>query len=72
MRIVRAIGQNGKHIHIRAKNGSGGVGFVIKESLLESYNINIIDDEHEGILWLKILPRHDGPIESTRNIDGMF
>ena len=74
-------GQNRKQIHIRVKKGSGGVGFLIKQSLYDEYDISIIDDEHEGILWLKFSPKFDDgtsfccclcylpPIESTRAID---
>ena len=53
-------GQNRKHIHIRAKKESGGVGFLVKQSIYESYDISIIDNEHEGILWLKFSPTFEG------------
>ena len=40
-------------IHLRTKKGSGGVGFLIKQSFYEEYDLSIIDSETEGILWLK-------------------
>ena len=43
-------GLNRKLIHINARKGSGGVGFLIKNDLLEIYDINILNKEHEGIL----------------------
>ena len=50
-------GQNMKQIHIRTKKGSGGIGFLIKQSLYEEYDVSIIDSETEGILWLKFLTK---------------
>ena len=50
------LGQDREIIHIRAKKGSDGVGFLIKQPIFDTYNANIIDDNHEGILWLKSRP----------------
>ena len=44
-------GQNRKK-HIKAKKGSGGIGFLIKRNLLSSYNVEVVDSDTEGILWL--------------------
>lgn len=47
-------GNNRKNIHIRAKTGSGGVGFLIKNELLDYFDVSVLDDTSEGILWLKL------------------
>ena len=47
-------GLNRKIIHINARKGSGGVGFLIRNDLLENYDVTILNKEHEGILWLKL------------------
>ena len=47
-------GNNRKNIHVRAKTGSGGVGFFIKADLLNYFNVSILDDTSEGVLWLKL------------------
>lgn len=47
-------GLNRKDIHKNARKGSGGVGFLINELLLKDYGISVLDNKHEGILWLKL------------------
>jgi exonuclease III len=47
-------GLNRKHIHRRAPCGSGGVGFLVRETLLESYSVQIIDDNNDSILWIAL------------------
>ena len=47
-------GQNRKVLHKRAKTGSGGVGFLVKESLLTFYDITVLDDSCERILWINL------------------
>ena len=72
-------GQNRKK-HIKAKKGSGGVGFFVKNALLNNHNVKIMDSEHEGILWLEFTSNKDHkrfyccvcyvpPSESTRSMD---
>ena len=48
------IGQNRTKIHPRAKKGSGGVGILVRESLLKAYEISVLssDNDCEGILWI--------------------
>ena len=46
-------GQNRRNIHRIAKCGSGGVGFLVNKDLWSEFNINILDDSVEGILWLR-------------------
>lgn len=50
-------GNNRKNIHINAVKGSGGVGILIKSSVLEQYNISIVDKEYDGILCLKLVDK---------------
>ena len=58
-----------------------GVGDFLKQSLFQSYDVNMIDNDKEGILWLKLSPKGNEteflccvcylpPINSTRNVDG--
>ena len=71
---------NRNNIHIRAKKGSGGVGFLVKKDILEQYSVQIEDDSIEGILWLKFVSKFKKtvlhtcvcylpPHESSRNVD---
>ena len=73
-------GNNRSNIHIRAKKGSGGVGFLVKNDIMGQYDVVIEDDTIEGILWLKFVSNCNKaelhtcvcylpPHESSRNID---
>lgn len=46
-------GNNRKHIHIRAKTGSGGVGILVKKDLLSTFKVTIGDNSEDGILWIR-------------------
>lgn len=48
------LGQNRKKLHIRAKGGSGGVGFLISENLLVSHSVTVLDSSEEGLLWIQL------------------
>ena len=48
----RFYGQNRQNIHSRANRGSGGVSFLIRNELLNLFDVKVIDDDIEGILWL--------------------
>jgi len=52
-------GNNRKNINPRALRGSGGVGFLIKNSILINYIIKVVDDSVEDILWLEIKCKND-------------
>ena len=52
-------GHNRELIHKRAKRGSGGVGFFIKNDVCDNFDIQILDDNFEGILWLKMVHKID-------------
>ena len=47
-------GNNRKSISKRAFRGSGGVGILIRNDILQHYNISIISDKFEGILWIQL------------------
>ena len=44
---------NRKSIHRRAKCGSGGVVLFVKQSVMLHYNVNILDESVEDILWVQ-------------------
>ena len=44
---------NRKNIHKRAKCGSGGVAYFVKQSVMLHYNVNILDESVEDILWVQ-------------------
>ncbi len=50
-------GQN-RAKHVRARMGSGGVGFLVHNRLLNDYNVTVLDTETEGILWLLFSDKH--------------
>jgi hypothetical protein len=43
-------GNNRQEFHKNAKRGSGGVGFLIKNHLVEIFEIGILNKSIEGIL----------------------
>ncbi len=53
------IGHNRLNISPNAVRGSGGVGFLIKHSLLENYTLSSLDKTFEGILWIKLTDKCD-------------
>lgn len=74
-------GQNRKRLHVRARTGSGGIGFLVRNEIMENFHVVICDDSYEGILWIKLqdkLNKSDvlyscvcylPPINSTRTCD---
>ena len=52
-------GQNRRQTHVRAKCGSGGVGFLVQDSVLDDFDVKILDDSVEGILWLSFVHKKD-------------
>ncbi|CAG2196506.1 unnamed protein product [Mytilus edulis] len=57
-------GHNRIGIHIRAKAGSGGVGFLVRNDLMELSNVIIVEHSIDGICWLKF--------EDKLNLDNVF
>ena len=52
------LGLNRKLIHPRAKTGSGGVGILVKNTLLVKYKVSKLDTSLEGALWLHFKARN--------------
>ncbi|CAC5379517.1 unnamed protein product [Mytilus coruscus] len=46
-------GHNRRNIHIRAKNGSGGVGLLVRNDFDQQFHIEIVDDNTDGIMWVQ-------------------
>lgn len=74
-------GQNRTKLHLNAKLGSGGVGFLIRDSIFLDFNVEILNSDVEGILWLSLKHKTDilhlkvcdcylPPINSSRQVDG--
>ncbi|CAC5421696.1 unnamed protein product [Mytilus coruscus] len=57
-------GRNRIGIHIRANAGSGGVGFFVRNDLMELFNVIVVEDSIDGICWLKF--------EDKLNLDNIF
>jgi len=55
----RWVGNNRHTLHSRAKKGSGGVGFLIKDDLLEHYDYEVLDKTYEDLLWIKLVNKKD-------------
>ena len=45
-------GNNRKLLHVRARNGSGGVGILVKDEIHSQFDIRKVDESIDGILWL--------------------
>ena len=45
-------GHNRANISKRAVRGSGGVGILVKDSTFSTFSIDIVDKQHEDILWI--------------------
>ena len=75
-------GQNRTSLYVRAKKGSGGVGFLVRNGLLNQLYINVWEDSYEDIhvVWLELKDKQNCqilracvcylvPEFSTRNIN---
>ncbi len=74
-------GHNRTVLHHKAKCGSGGVGFLIKDCIMSRYHVSVFDNNNEGTLWLKLTDKiasscnflicvcYLPPEYSTRNVD---
>ena len=47
-------GHNRTELNANAIRGSGGVGFLIANHILNDYSVNIIDQSYEGIYWIRL------------------
>lgn len=50
-----SVRHNRNQLHKNSKCDSGGVGFMITNELLNCLNYDIVDNEHEGILWSMLI-----------------
>ena len=73
-------GHNRGNLHNNARRGSGGVGVFVRDSLVQLYDISVIDKTIEDIMWLKFSSKlgtdnlvlcvcYLPPAESTRHVD---
>ena len=51
-------GNNRKLLHVNAKKGSGGIGFLIKTSVLSMYNIVSVDRSVDDVIKLSLSHKH--------------
>ena len=50
-------GFNRMHVHKDAPKASGGVGFLIKDWLLQEYSFEVVDKSFDGILCIKLVSK---------------
>ena len=50
----RWFGRNRKGLHWKAVRGSGGVGLLIREEVLEGYAAEILESDIEDIMWVRM------------------
>ena len=48
-------GNNRLSCHPKAKRGSGGVGALVKNEVLQLFNVSVLDNTEEDIMWLKFV-----------------
>ena len=73
-------GHNRQEQHHRAQTGSGGVGFLVKDDIMNDFKIAVKDASTEGILWIEVRSKTSEfcfnmcvcylpPVDSSRHID---
>ena len=58
LKHFRWFGNNRKNVHVNARSGSGGVGLFVKETVLSAFDVNVLDENCEDILWVKLSARN--------------
>ncbi len=69
-----------KPVDKRAKCGSGGLGFLVHNRILTCFNVEVLDNDFEGMFWLMFTCKKTKisftacayylpPINSTHSID---
>ena len=53
----KVFAQNRLTTHVRARGGSGGVGILVKEAIMQQYNVTVLDSAVEGSLWIQLKHR---------------
>ena len=46
-------------LHVNSRRGSGGVAILIKTEILELFEVEILNDDIQDILWLKLSKNND-------------
>ena len=73
-------GHNRKSNHRNARSGSGGVGFLVNNDFLKSFNVSIVENTYDDILWVSCEEKTSKfkffacvaylpPVNSTRQVD---
>ena len=73
-------GNNRTNLHTNARRGSGGVGCFVKNDIFLTYDVQILDANTDGIMWISLTPKATGecicicicylpPENSTRAVD---
>ena len=52
-------GHNRKQLNKRAKRGSGGVGVLIRDEILNEFTVEVIDSEVEDVMLVKMCGTQD-------------
>ena len=50
----RWFGRNRRNLHRNAVRGSGGVGLLVREEVLERYVVEVLDTDVEDVLWVRL------------------
>lgn len=53
------IGSSRRNISANALRGSGGIGFLMKEKLLENFHAHISENNCDDILWIQLTSKYD-------------
>ena len=46
--------QNRKHVNCKSRSGSGGVGILVKNDVLNHFKMSMLNDTYEGIMWVQL------------------
>ena len=49
---ISGFGNNRHELHKNTKRGVGGVGYLITNHLVETFEIGILSESIEGMLWI--------------------
>ena len=52
-------GHNRKQLNKKARRGSGGVGVLIRDDILNEHTVEVIDSEVEDVMWVKMCSTQD-------------
>jgi hypothetical protein len=52
-------GNNRKLISRKAVRGSGGVGILVRDSVLKYFTVTVVEKGHDGILWIQLINKRN-------------